>query len=83
MHLRVAGRAVAGLAPNIAESGIEDAWTAYLACDDLAGVERRRSTPPVAMCAVQGLPAGPTARLSISIDPGGAASALWDARERA
>ncbi len=73
------GVPVAGLAPNIRESGIPDAWTVYLACADLAGAEAAVDGAG-GVLTVQGLRAGSTATLSIATDPGGAAVGLWDAR---
>ena len=75
--LEADGRPLAGLAPNIPESGIPDTWTAYLACDDLEGAESA-VTVAGGTVAVQALAVGPSAALSIVTDPGGAVVGLWD-----
>ncbi|CAM5359001.1 hypothetical protein GCM10010329_39480 [Streptomyces spiroverticillatus] len=57
--------------------GYGSGWTVYLAAKDLARVQRRAEEHG-ARFTVSGVPAGVNGRLSLGVDPQGAAFGLWE-----
>lgn len=77
------GQAVAGaMAKNPDDPGQADAWTVYLAAEDVdETVERARATGGVFF--LEPTDALQVARIAVGADPAGAAYGLWHAREHA
>lgn len=70
------GEIVGGLGPSPAGPRFGSAWTVYLAAKDLDAAGRRAERHG-AHVVVAGVPAGGNGRLSLAVDPLGAAFGLW------